>query len=542
MSAQERELAARVVSALLREDYGGLSANVISTGDGCEQRVRLRLPGTGRTLPLEPDGYTADLRVPATAPLTLDEVQVAVATLAGTRDLEGAAAFATECRRTLDEARLRARHRPRPAGPLCYDALAAALPHPVYPASPCRLGLTDNDLLRYAPEFSPGFELRWTAIPKPVVTRSYSAEPAWWPTPDRVGLDRRISETHDLFPVHPLITRAAPVALAPWPYLTVQPTLSMRTVAVSGHPDQHLKLPLPASTLGLRNRRDLVPAALADGALAGQALAAVTAADPGLDGLLVADDTRYAHAGHRDVGYLLRRFPPGLDGAQVVPVAALTAMTSDGRTIFEDLAGPAGVQEFAREYFRLVLGIAVRLLVRHGIALESHQQNAALVIAPGAPLKLLVKDFDGTLVHSRRAAEIPGFTDPGRLTDDDDALADVFVTVTVHLCVGAIAFGLAEAGAAPLADLLGEARRALEEALEEEADAPAAKLLRVRVLEADRLAGESMVTAGSLTAGASGAGSENRRRNYGTTGPNYLRPAAGESDGATAGTANPFGR
>ncbi len=38
-----------------------------------------------------------------------------------------------------------------PAGAVHYDALAAARPHPVYPTSACRLGFTDEDLLRYAP-------------------------------------------------------------------------------------------------------------------------------------------------------------------------------------------------------------------------------------------------------------------------------------------------------------------------------------------------------------------------------------------------------
>ncbi|MBO0821971.1 MAG: hypothetical protein J2P26_14120, partial [Nocardiopsaceae bacterium] len=293
----ERALAARVVSALLRENYGGLAGNVVRTGtrasngnrlgtetgpsngtrashgngashgDGASDGNRadggtgatLRLPGTSRVLPLEPDGFVADFRVAEGTPLTLDEVRDAVAALAGTRDAAGAAAFDAECRRTLAETRLRARCLPPPggteaerggspqadsgpradsalrasgrpqsdgvprasgpprgdgdswtgaAGQLRYDALAAARPHPVYPASPCRLGLTDADLLACAPEFSPGFPLRWAAVPKRRVTRSYAADPDWWPVPRQVGLDPGLAETHDLFPVHPLTARA----------------------------------------------------------------------------------------------------------------------------------------------------------------------------------------------------------------------------------------------------------------------------------------------------------------------------------------------
>jgi siderophore synthetase component len=320
----------------------------------------------------------------------------------------------------------------------------------------------------------------------------------------------------------------------------------MRTVAVGGHPGHHLKLPLPASTLGLRNRRSIVPATLADGALVGRTLAAVLAADADADadtgagagaagdsplnGLLIADETRYAHAGRDDLGYLLRRLPPGLDGSRIVPVAALTARAPGGqKTVFEELAGSGGVLAFARDYFRLVFDVAVRLLVRHGIALESHQQNAALVIGPGQPLRLLVKDFDGTLLRRDRVPAARDLTDSRMVTFRDDDLADVFVTITVHLCVGAVAFGLARAGAAPLEKLLAAARRALTDALEAEGDAPEAKLLRVRVLEADRLTGKSMITAGTLTAkehlGAAKehAGAADVNKFYAATGPNYLK-------------------
>jgi siderophore synthetase component len=549
----EEVLAARVVSTLLREDYGGLSRRVRRDGT----RLTLALPAAGhgpaRRLPLERDGFLADYRVAAGTPLTLDDVRSAVALLAGERDAGGAATFDAECRRSLAEARLRARHLHSQAGPgqdrddewagpagqLRYDALAATLPHPAYPASPGRLGLDDADLLAYAPEFRPEFALRWAAVPKEQVTRpSGQDQPAWWPAPARVGLERELAATHELFPVHPLTAARGRLSnqgalLAPEPYLTVRPTLSVRTVAVAADPAGHLKLPLPASTLGARNRRSLKPGPLADGALVYRLLKEIRDHDPALGGLLLADDAGYAHAGHPDLGYLRRRLPSGLDRSHVVPVAGLTARAPSGRLVLEKLAGRAGldVTAFTSRYFRLVLGLAVRLLVRYGIALESHQQNAALVASPGAAPRLLVKDFDGTLINLARlrAALGPGapsaddFDDQRMLTTSDDELADVFVTITVHLCVGALAFTLSEHGVAPLASLLAQARRAVNDALAAECS-PAAARLRARVLDAPRLTGKSMLTAGTLTAKEhTGAGDINKF--YGTTGPNYLKEA-----------------
>jgi len=555
----EAALAARVVSALLREDYGGLKGRVRLD---CT-RITLCLPapgGNGPVLPLERDGFLADYRVAAGTPITLDHVRSAVAVLAGQRDAAGAAAFAAECRRTLAETRLRAAHPLRQdaaghwkgaEGQLRYDALAAARPHPAYPASPGRLGLEDEDLLAYAPEFSPGFELRWAAVPQAAVTRRAGSRagapdgrsrPAWWPTPERVGLAAGLDVTHELFPVHPLTARgrlpagsfeAGTVRLGPEPYLRVRPTLSVRTVAVADHPAEHLKLPLPASTLGARNRRLIAPGTLADGALVCRILRHLRDRDPGLAGLLLADDTTYAHAGQPDLGYLWRRLPPDLDDCYVVPVAALPARAPSGRLVIEELArhqGAPDVLDFAARYFRLVLGLAVRLLVRYGIALESHQQNAALVTGAGTPPRLLVKDFDGALINLDRLGlalgqavpERQDFADQRLLTASDEALGDVLVTITVHLCVGAPAFELAERGAAPLGELLASARTALSAALDAERPAPAAALLRARVLDAPRLTGKSMLSAGTLTA-KEHTGAADINKFYGTTGPNYLR-------------------
>jgi IucA / IucC family/Ferric iron reductase FhuF-like transporter len=572
----EAGLAAAVIDTLLAEDYGGLAGHVERTPDG----PALRLPG-GRdlVLPLRACAFLADWRVARPAPgLRLDDVLAALAAVADAEDAAGVAAFGAECRAALAALRLRERHLPAvraalarvdpggwlgPDGSVRYDALAAGQPHPVYPASAARLGFGEQDGLRYAPEFRPEFELNWVAVPGAAIVRPAAAgcgRPGWWPAPADVGLPAALAGSHDLIPVHPVTARQvlgdalaeaglagaetglagaeaglagaearlAGAVVAPGPWLRVRPTLSVRTVAVTGQPGVQLKLPLPVSTLGLRNQRAIIPATLADGALVHQVLTTVTGRDPGLDRLLLADDGDYAHAGHRYLGYLLRRLPGGLAACRIVPVAALLAPGQGGRLVIEDLAGAAGLSEFFLAYLDLVFGVAVRLFVRYGIALEAHQQNAAVVVGPGRSLRLLVKDFDGTLINHGRLASALGsaapepsrFADPRLLTGSDDALADVFITITVHLCAGALAFGLA--GRLPQA--LDLVRDALSAALDEHGGAPAAALLRRRVLAADRLPGKAMVTAGTLRDKAR-TGASDVNKCYGPAGPNYLRPA-----------------
>jgi siderophore synthetase component len=586
-SHSERVLASLIIDTLLREGYGGLAGRVRRLRGGMVLDLPVGRTGRGRTLPLEHDGFLTDFRLLRTAAglpaaaLTLDDVDVVIAAISDPRDGAGVTAFAAECRQALAALRLRERHQPAaldrlargwravsdtrsgPGGLPGYEALAAGLPHPAYPTSQSRLGFSDADSLRYAPEYYPEFALSWVAVPRSRLAVAGRAAPSPdWPAMPEVGLPEALTATHDLVPVHPVTARdqlelvlaeagltepaggVAGAAVAPGTALRVIPTLSTRTVAVISQPGTHLKLPLPTSTLGLLNRRSIAPGTLADGALVQGLLAAASRDDPQLDGLLLADESSYAHTGHPYLGYLLRRLPAGLDRHRIVPVAALLAPSPD--------AGPGAdrplvIEELARwawrgdltglltAYFRVLFGAAVRLFVSYGIALESHQQNAAVVL--GAPagdqagqLRLLVKDFDGALINLPRLTAALGagapaeaaFADPRLLTESDDALADVFITITVHLCAGALAFGLARRGVAPLTDLLALIRRELTAALDRHAAAPAAALLRARVLDADRLPGKSMVTAGTLVA-KSRTGASDINKFYGTNGPNYLK-------------------
>jgi hypothetical protein len=561
-AAIEAELAAAVVDTLLREDYAGLAGRVRATADG----TVLDWPG-GPPRALRPDGFLADFAVERQTALTLKDVGSLLAAAAPAADAGGVAAFGAECQQALTTLRLRERH-PRdvppgpwvgPEGAVHYDALAAARPHPAYPTSACRLGFTDEDSLRYAPEFRPEFELAWVAIPRAALVTARAGHPAWWPEMTEVGLPVDLYASHELLPVHPLtarlglaqalaeadVTEAGPTGgrlagagmagavVAPGRWLAVRPTLSIRTVAVTDAPGVQLKLPLPVSTLGLLNRRGLVPRTLSDGALIGRLLAGLTVRDPRLSGLLLADDGDFAHAGHPALGYLRRRLPDGLGACRVVPVAALLAPRGDELVIDElaSLGWGGDPLTFFRAYLDLLFGVQVRLFGRYGIALESHQQNAAVVVGPSR-LRLLVKDFDGALIHHARLTgalggggpDLAAFGDQRLLTGSDDELADVFTTITVHLCAGALAFGLARRGYAPLPELLGMVRRALADALDAEADAPATRRLRARVLESDRLTGKAMVTAGTLTE-KSRSGARDINKFYGPGGPNYLKAA-----------------
>ncbi|MFJ2028984.1 IucA/IucC family protein [Streptosporangium sp. NPDC087985] len=543
---REPYLAARVLNALLREDYGGLAGRVTRSRHG----IALLLPG-GRRVRLTPGSLFQDFVVAPEESLRLEEVLRTLREIAAPADAAGVEAFTRECHEALraldlhdahrDEVLARLSHgsatrpgqdtvttRPAPDAPARHDAsvprtalldavryetLAASVDHPVYPTARCRAGLSDGELTAHAPEFAPAFELRWAAVPR---ERAAGAAMPDAPELPAVGLPGGLAETHVLFPVHPLtvpeVGKIPWAIMGPEPYLKVRPTLSMRTVIVDRH--THLKLPLATSTLGLRNRRSIRPDTLADGARAERLLRAMP--DPGV---LIADEQTYGHAGHEYLGWLVRRLPAG----QIVPVAALTAPLPGGGLVVEELAGRwygGDVTRLLTEYLRLLFGLHVRLFVRYGTALEAHQQNLSLVLGNG-PAKLLTKDNDGLLTSPDRlraaGLAVPDFTDTRMLTDDPHALADVFVTITLHLAAAAVTFGaLPPPQASPLV------RDTLAEALDEHGNDPMARLLRARTLDAARLVGKSMITAGTLVDKAR-TGARDVNKFYGTSGPNYLR-------------------
>ncbi|MCR8575166.1 IucA/IucC family protein [Streptomyces sp. Isolate_219] len=576
--AEESELLLRVLSALLREDVVGLRTRgtLLERPDGPWLRLPAGPDAGALLLPLGPDGYqsTYGARLPLLVRETdgarlasADAVLAALRELADPADRPGFDAFAEECRQTLATMRLHARTREEVEhklterhgtaaegwlgldGGLAYDALAARLDHPVYPTARGRSDLDEDQLRSYAPEFRPDFALRWLAVPRAALTVAggEAALPGCWPTPAELGLPD-LDASHLALPVHPL-TLGAPLdealretglereaVLSDRALLGAVPTLSMRTVAVDADPRLHLKLPLATATLGLRNRRTIKPRTLIDGAEGQRLLEQVIAREPRFaESILQADETVYAHADHELLAVLCRRYPAGLEGSAVVPLAALLGRAPGGQLVIDRLAD----RFYGGDPLALLDALLTLLfdwqttLFGYGIGLESHQQNISLVLdraADGTRLRLLFKDNDAPRLHTGRLRETLGadapdptvFADPRIFADHDRPVLDLFTTITVHLCAGSYAFGLARHGRAPLDRLLGLVRDRLAEAVARLGTAPGepGAALRAHVLDAAELPVKAMVSAGTLLS-KERSGAADINKHY-TTGPNYL--------------------
>ncbi|WP_461480677.1 IucA/IucC family protein [Porticoccus sp.] len=421
------------------------------------------------------------------------------------------------------------------------EQLASYLDHPFYPTARAKHGLDGAALEQYAPEFMATFSLRWVAIKNARATQ-IGTLPPWWPDCKAVGLPADYADSHTLFPVHPLTwphlqEMADDMVRAPLAAVEVQPSLSVRTVAVKPAPRHHLKLPLTMSTLGARNTRLIKPSTLYDGHLVGQMLRSLAESDPRLRGrYLHCHEETGGHVGNsRQLCYMIREYPEqALAETTPVPVAALASPLPDGRLYVEHLVDAfygGDLHRWLDEYLELLLGVHLRLWLVYGIALEANQQNSVLVYEAGQPLRLLMKDNDsGRLLYSRCSAaapELAGLLEQVRdrrlLAEDDLALAQMFCTIILQLNIAAVIEALGERNPQLREPCYARLRQKLRSLLldlsEEGVDiSPAEDSL----LNSDRLYVKYLLSAGSLF-DKQQLGTSDINKYYGLSCPNFLR-------------------
>jgi len=498
------------------------------------------------------------------------------------------AAFAAECRLAVEHRRIADTARERwfgalragapaeggggkVAGPerdwsaslLHYDRVAAFHDHPLYPTARAKLGFDRAALEAYGPECQQPFQLRWLALPRALVFAEGGAagqgaagedRPAAWPGFADVGLPPELAGSHALLPVHPFVWGeqlnamlegcglAAQAVAAPLPWLSVAPTLSVRTVALLDEPQWHLKVPLTIRTLGAKNIRTIKPSTIRDGHSIQTLLGAIAAREPAYaQRLLLTGEQAGAHADHRMfLGYILRRYPDAaLQGCDVVAVAALAAAAPQGGIVAQELAQryyQGDLPAFFDDYLDLTLGLHLTLWLRYGVALESNQQNSVLVLGAkeGQPrLRLLLKDNDAARIHTgalaRRwpqlAAHVAELQDQRIAVDQELPLAQMFITITLQLNIAVLAERYAEALKLEPSTLHRRVRACVERVLARlEAEGEDASLARRVLLEDERLYLKCLLVAATLSE-KSETGAADVNKYYGRSAPNFLRMA-----------------
>lgn len=597
MREEDSYIRQRVLDALLREDVRGCVSQASVAGaehlagyPGARSRPAgaqwLRLPhfqGGVLWIPVQPAQFMQQWRSTA-APLlwqegvryaellALDEILACFAQGLAPSAQALFSAFAGECRLAVEQRRIADGVRERwfgalrtdnaagqerdwQASLLHHDRLAAFHDHPLYPTARAKLGFDAAALEAYGPESQQPFQLRWLALPRELVHASGEPERDWpgaWPRFEDVGLAAHLASSHALLPVHPFVWGeqldamlegcglAGQALAAPLPWLTVAPTLSVRTVVLLDAPEWHVKVPLTIRTLGAKNIRTIKPSTIRDGHSVQTLLGAIAAREPAYaQRLLLTDERAGAHADHRMfLGYILRRYPDAaLQGTDVVSVAALAAPAPKGGLVAQALAQRyygGDLLAFFDAYLDLTLGLHLTLWLRYGVALESNQQNSVLVLRDGEQrLRLLLKDNDAARIHTgvlaRRwpelAVHLADLQDQRISVDEELPLAQMFITITLQLNIAVLAERYAEALQREPAALHARVRACVERVLAQlEAEGEDAALARRVLLEDERLYLKCLLIAATL-AEKTETGAADVNKFYGRTAPNFLRMA-----------------
>ncbi|HET9771252.1 MAG TPA: IucA/IucC family protein, partial [Acidimicrobiia bacterium] len=307
--------------------------------------------------------------------------------------------------------------------------------HPFHPAPKSSDGFGPADVERYAPELRASFPLHWLAVDPELLeeqrlptVRSLDPPPALSDAAGaRLGGARA---TWPLLPCHPWQARhlaatspafGALVAAGRLAVLeglgpVVHPTASVRTVwdPASG---RQLKLPLSVRLTNFvrENSAEQLQRSLDASSLLAELgdLAGATGCPAGTFGVLHelgfrrlappagSSPATEAAALAAASGVLYREGPPLAGSASPMVVAGLLDPDPvDGvPPLVRAVQQAAGGRGDGGAWFERFLGVSlrplVRLLIRHGIALEAHTQNSLLVLDDGWPVRFVVRDLEG---------------------------------------------------------------------------------------------------------------------------------------------------
>ncbi|WP_212844640.1 IucA/IucC family siderophore biosynthesis protein [Catellatospora sp. IY07-71] len=419
MAGARAAILARLWGALVREPLPGVQRQAYG-GD-----TRVTLPGGERII-----GSTA-LALPFAVPpegmrLVTDTVAVddPVELLRAVRLPGDAVRLATEIRSSLAGLALARAGQPGPqGGGPALEVLAGRADglalleqsvvdgHPLHPCCRTRIGMSEAEMLAYAPEHRPTVTLEVYAVP-----------PKRWLTTG-AGLAPRL-------PVHPWqrehVLSAYPFLKPTGEKIAARPLMSLRTLAAVGDPTRHYKTAVDVQMTSAV--RIVSPAAVRNGPVVSRLLTTLSA-DLGLQvwpelaaGAVLGEDGTPL----RSLAVVARRAPRPGPNEVVLPIAALAAPSpADGRPLIREAVTlgygghPAG---FLADLAALIVPVLLTLLHR-GAALEAHGQNLLVTLSHGRPTGLSYRDVGGVRLSPQRlrrhGADVPALH--GDLASDDPA-------------------------------------------------------------------------------------------------------------------------
>jgi len=310
--------------------------------------------------------------------------------------------------------------------------------HPYYPTWKARPGLTDEEVEQLSPEFNAQVPLRIAALradnaksesmPHVIDYCAWFAEhfPTQWAQWKASLNSKGLDENQWLpLPIHSwhlqayvLKTFAAEIAdgilITDGPDLPTLPTMSYRTMMPVLDESAPL-IKLPIAVWMTSELRSLQAKSIHMGPRISTVISQILQAENGFDQRLEIFPeeigVRYKNAVTQDdhpgrhLSVVYRTSAPAFerqDDYLPITVASLfTRLPGGGRPLFTDLierdgarAHAAQVEDWFREYAKVVTHPVVAIYLMYGIGLEAHQQNTMVLFSPdGKARSLLIRDF-----------------------------------------------------------------------------------------------------------------------------------------------------
>lgn len=369
-----------------------------------------------------------------------------VAEMALGEDAAKSATFARELEETLIKDALAQHVRVQRGDVLAgsdFDTLECLITdgHPYHPAYKSRIGFDLDDNLLWGPEFARPLRPVWLAAHREVSTISSCGTLPPEFIRDQLGKStvdqflERIREygadpdEYTLLPAHPWqwreqLSRSLAPELRALDLIVLGddpaghlPQQSIRTLACVDVPERaYLKVSL--SIVNTSTSRVLAPHTVGNAPVISGWLRAVVAEDAYLRdelGLILLGEVMGISVQPRASSELTQADTYGTlaciwreslhthleAGEHAVPFNGLIARELDGTPLIDPWVRSMGVSEWVEALLAVSVPPLIHLLQGHGIALESHAQNMALVHVDGRPGRLAVKDFHDGVRFSR---------------------------------------------------------------------------------------------------------------------------------------------
>ncbi|HDX9580560.1 TPA: IucA/IucC [Bacillus pseudomycoides] len=359
--------------------------------------------------------------------------------------------------------------------------------HPLHPSTKTKLGLSKEEVKRYAPEFEQVVPLHVLLVHKGVIavtgerfgkTLLYESMPDLYETAYETLVNQR-KQMEDYYPflVHPwqyehVLTREYETDLAegriiPIPYqLSSRATLSFRTMNLLELP-YHVKLPVRAQATSAV--RTVSPEITVNGPILSSLFDTIYANEKELAQSVVVVRERvgatFTKNGDVDLGrnlaFILRESPHVYkqEGELLWVGASLTAsnplkedepvIVDIMRTYFEsETIGKKEVFHYVAHYTEKVMIPLLQLVLQYGIALEGHMQNSIIVTKSGEIQRIFVRDLGGVRIHKKTLAKVVDITNLKEavvFTDDKNEVYNKFIHSVLQNHFGDVLFTLARA-------------------------------------------------------------------------------------------------